>query len=291
MRRARTWRWGALWALLALSACHRERYFVVKVDVSSALWPHEAGKPADGALRAVLDAKLGAVHSLRQVPPAKVPKDAPRYELSFTPALIGSPEDGGTVVAALMLRREQKGIAARYTLSGQARFLPSQGTAKMTAALDRATTRAVDTARLQMAALEATDATLHKSLDSEDARVRSFALARLAQAHDPAAIPGLRQDLKSDDVDVVRRAMGGLVALSDEGAVPALIDAAHGRPPEFQREVIYALGEIGGANARGYLYTVSQGADLAPIRIAAQEALHELEARPPAPVRPPQEKP
>jgi hypothetical protein len=291
LHRAWTWRWGALVALLALSACHRQRYFVVKVDVSSALWPHEAGKADDAALRALLSAKLGAVPSLRQVPPAEVPKEAPRYELSFTPALVGTPADGGAVVAALMLRREQGGLAARYSVSGQARFVPSDGTAKLTAALGLATARAVDTARLQMAALEATDATLHKDLHAQDPRVRSFALARLAQAHDPAAIPGLREELKSEDADVVRRAMGGLVTLSDEGAVPALIDAAHGRPPEFQREVIYALGEIGGANARGYLYTVSQGADLEPLRVAAQEALHELEARPPAAPLPSKEKP
>lgn len=259
---------------------------MVKVEVSTALWPPQAKAGDAAALRQLLETRLAAVKAIHQTSPEKVPKKSPRYVLTFTPALLGTPASGGSVVATLVLRREVEGISDRYRVDAEARFLGGDGSSKIQAALDVATSRAVGTARLQMAALEASDAKLHQDLQAKDARVRSFALARLAEAHDPAAIPGLRAELQSDDPDVVRRAMGGLVALGDEGAVPALIDATHRRPPEFQREVIYALGEIGGADARGYLYTVSQGADLEPIRVAAQEALNELEAR-----THPQEKP
>jgi hypothetical protein len=268
-----------LLALLALCACHRERHYVVKVEVSSALWPAQVKAGGAPELRSLFLSQLKRLPGVRQVPPEKVPDRAPRYTLNFTPALIGAPARGGGVVATVALRREQGGLAAVYSVEAGARFGRDADPPAVKKALEEATAHVVTSVGLQMAALEAKPSQLHEDLRSPDAQVRSFALARLAETRDPAAIPGLRAALKSDDADQVRRAIGGLVALQDVGAVPALIDAAHGRPPEFKREVIYALGEIGGADAQGYLYTLSQGADLEPIRAAALEALHELEAR------------
>lgn len=284
MRGAWTWRGCALLALLALCACHRERYFVVKVEVSDALWPARAKAGGPPELRSLFLSRLKTLPAVRQVSPGEVPDKTARYALSFTPALLGSAGKGGGVVATVAIRREQDGLAAVYSVEGGARFAPGADPPAVKKALEEATAHAVESAGLQLAALEAKPSQLHEDLKSKDARVRSFALARLAESRDPAAIPGLRAALKSDDADEVRRAIGGLVALTDQGAVPALIDAVHGRPPAFKREVIYALGAIGGANAQGYLYTLSQGADLEPIRAAAQEALNELEAR-----NPPQE--
>lgn len=274
-------RWGALLALLWLSACHRERYFVVHVDVSNALWPQETSLVTPSEVKRVFLSQVARIPGLQQVNEEQVPKDAPRYALDFTPALLGSPTQGGAVVATLTVRRAQGGFAARYPMEVEVQFAGGVGPARVQAALEQATARVVDTARLQMAALEAPVRKLREDLASNDPRVRSFAVARLAETHDPAAVPGLRAALKSADPDEVRRAIGGLVELRDRGAVPELIEVAHGRPPEFQREVIYALGEIGGDEARGYLYTISEGADLEPLRAAAKEALQELEARNP----------
>ena len=89
----------------------------------------------------------------------------------------------------------------------------------------------------------------------------------------------LLDKLKGDDADDVRRAIGGLVELKDPRAVPALIDLARAKDMVFLREIIFALGQIGGDEAEAYLYTVAQGHDQPAIRDVAQKALDEMSAR------------
>src|SRR6266849_5936586 len=71
----------------------------------------------------------------------------------------------------------------------------------------------------------------------------------------------------------------GLAHLKNAGAVPSLIDLAKGKDPSFVREIIFALGEIGGDEAEAYLYTVAEGHDQPAVRAAAQKALDELRAK------------
>ena len=66
-----------------------------------------------------------------------------------------------------------------------------------------------------------------------------------------AAIPALVERLKGDDPLEVRRAIGGLVELQAREAVPELIEISRGKDPGFLRELVYALGAIGGDEAAG----------------------------------------
>jgi len=123
------------------------------------------------------------------------------------------------------------------------------------------------------------DDVLVKALESTDARVRGYAVKVLAERRHPAAVPPLLEQLKAEDLDLVRGAIGALVELRDPRAVPVMIDACHARDNLFQREVVFALGAIGGDEAEAYLYTMAQGHDEPVIRASAQQALDELKAR------------
>lgn len=123
------------------------------------------------------------------------------------------------------------------------------------------------------------DEELVKGLASTDLRTRTFAMKVLADRKNPAAVPALLEQLKSEDLDVVRAAIGSLVELKDVRAVPVMIDASHARDNLFQREVVFALGSIGGEEAEAYLFTMAQGHDEPVIRASAQQALDELKAK------------
>jgi HEAT repeat protein len=73
--------------------------------------------------------------------------------------------------------------------------------------------------------------------------------------------------------------VGGLVQIGDPKAVPALIELMRGKEPGFSKEVVFAIGAIGGDEAQAYLYTVAQGHEEGPVRQAAQQALDELRER------------
>jgi hypothetical protein len=112
-----------------------------------------------------------------------------------------------------------------------------------------------------------------------DPIARRFAVKVLADRKNPAAVPALLEQLKDDDLDEVRAAIGALVEMKDTRAAAAMIDTAHSRDALFQREVVYALGAIGGEEAEAFLFTMAQGHDEPAIRAAAQQALDELKAR------------
>lgn len=128
-------------------------------------------------------------------------------------------------------------------------------------------------------AADLSDDALVKALDGPDKRLRAYAVKILAGRKNPAAVPPLLEQLKNDDLDVVRGAIGSLVELKDPRAVPALIDASHARDNLFVREVVFALGSIGGDEAEAYLFTMAQGHDEPAIRAAAQQSLDELKAK------------
>ena len=58
-----------------------------------------------------------------------------------------------------------------------------------------------------------------------------------------------------------------------------LIEAANQRDLMFQREVVFAVGSIGGSDAEAYLDLVASGHDDALLRTSAEQALSELRAR------------
>ncbi len=122
---------------------------------------------------------------------------------------------------------------------------------------------------------------LHGKLGDSDDSVKRAALRLLVRKHDKAALPALLEQLKSDDLDVLRTVVGQLVELRAPEAVNPLVDATSQRGPTFEREVVFAIGAIGGDDAEAYLDLVSSGHDDPLIRASAEQALSELRARKP----------
>lgn len=121
-------------------------------------------------------------------------------------------------------------------------------------------------------------AALRGKLDDPDVAVRDAAVRLLVRLHDHAALPLLLPRLESEDLDVLRVVMGQLVELRDPASVNPLIEAASHKGPVFQREVVFAIGAIGGEDAEAYLDLVATGHDDPLIRASATQALSELRA-------------
>lgn len=275
-----------------LAGCKAQPHLVERVEVVSA---SVADVPLLGTsapqLQAELTKRVAAEPRLQLVapgvrPPEGVPLVRLVLELSGVREVLRPGRDGPEVevVADLTLRRKSESGTERRELwaSGLARpagetFEDRQEAARR--ALEQALEDLVHGARAQLDALDRTDGALVRDLTSTDVRVRDAALDVLAFRKNPRAVPLLVERLQSEDGLVVRRAMGALVDMRATQAVPALIDLTRGKDPGFQRELVFALGAIGGDEARAYLYTVAQGHDSPGVREAAERALEELTHR------------
>ena len=284
----------ALFAALALvPACSRKaaRHYVERIEVEGetveknavmALTPEQV----QGLLEAKLTAN-GGFEILKSGRP--VPADAHPLKLKLVLEYTREAQKKGRAgtwaeVGATLTVRGGLDELARYELVGLGEVLVGgdsldERQASVRKALELALEQAVESARIQLAAVEKPDDGLVKDLADKDPRVREFAVRVLADRKHPAAAEPLLERLKSPEVEEVRRAIGGLVELRDPRAVPALIDLARAKDLMFLREIIFALGAIGGDEAEAYLYTVAQGHDQQAIRAAAQQALDELTAR------------
>ncbi len=124
---------------------------------------------------------------------------------------------------------------------------------------------------------------LHKSdtelLAEKEPRAKDLALGLLAERGNAVAYEPLLEKLKSDDLETVRRALGGLLVLKDPRAVPAIIEAGHQKDDTFQREIVFALGTLGGDEAEAYLSLIAEGHDQPLMRASALQALEELKLR------------
>jgi hypothetical protein len=126
---------------------------------------------------------------------------------------------------------------------------------------------------------DASSSTLHEKLNDGDTSVRGAALRLLVRAHDKAVLPVLLEQLKSTQLDELRVTVGQLVELRVPEAVNPLVETASRRGPVFEREVIFAVGAIGGDDAEAYLDLVATGADDEVLSESAAQSLSELRAR------------
>lgn len=87
--------------------------------------------------------------------------------------------------------------------------------------------------------------------------------------------PALVTLLKHSERDVVNRAASALGVVGSRDAVPALIDAGSRVEPVDRLPVLFALGELGGADAELYLETLAGSPEMLPpaVRQAARRAL------------------
>ncbi len=155
----------------------------------------------------------------------------------------------------------------------------SQRTASARKAFDTALKAAVITARNTLTARTMTDAAVVANLKSSDLTVSNAALTVLVHRKKSDALPVLLKRMESTSAMVLRRTVGLLVELGDAKAVNALVTASSRKDPVFQREVVFAIGSIGGEDAEAYLSLVSSGHEDPLIRASAEQALSDLQQR------------
>lgn len=166
--------------------------------------------------------------------------------------------------------------AGEVRLEGSA---PPERRAAAREAFEAAVKAAVRAAHVQLVALGKSDDALISDLKSKDAAERDAAVRALADRGNTAVVPSLIARLGSEDPTILRRTIGQLVELRDARAVEPLIELSRGKDHGFVRELLYAVGALGGAEAEAYLDTVAAGHDQPAVRRAAAEALGELRAR------------
>lgn len=146
-------------------------------------------------------------------------------------------------------------------------------------ALDAALATAADRIVLQLASLQKTEEELIADLSAPDVDKRDLAIRMLTDRRSGAAVPILLERLRDPDREIQLRTIGALVEIGDLRAATALVDATAQRDASFVVQVIYALSQLGGADAEAYLFTASTGHPEAAVRQAATEALGTLRAQ------------
>jgi hypothetical protein len=190
-----------------------------------------------------------------------------------------SGDERTAVIVALKLRREGddtgREIVRRAEGKAKGASLDERREALRSTALS-ALDRAARAAQQMMVLVGKNDSELVALKDGPSSQV---ALQLLAERRNPAAFEPLVRRLQSDNLDDVRRAMGDLLELRDLRAVAPLIEASRAQNAVFQREVVFALGVLGGDEAEAYLRIIAEGHDLPALRASAQQALDELAQR------------
>ena len=120
---------------------------------------------------------------------------------------------------------------------------------------------------------------LVRQLASKESWRRAAAIEELGLRKEKSSLPKVIQELKDPERGVSMKAVGALVSMANPEAVPALIEFSKGKDSSTQIQVIYALSQIGGPVAEGYLFVVSTGHANPNIAAAAADALTELENR------------
>ncbi len=142
--------------------------------------------------------------------------------------------------------------------------------------LQSAISRAVGNIDLQFQTHELSPESLAVRLKSKRAEERLYVLRSLRDRRVPELVPEVIEMLSDQDDEVVLEAVGVLVAQRDQRAARPLIRMSQTRDPVFQLQIITAMAELGGAAARGYLFTLAAGHSLTDIRDRAREGLETI---------------
>ena len=233
-------------------------------------------------LQQQLIARLEAAKFQVARPGQKPPTDVKPWRLQLAAGLT-EPEveqQTSSVVLAIELQHTGKSesfaIDERVTVKAAERNDVEAMQSAIRQALDDALGRAVREAAALIALEETSESALVEKLKDEDPAVADAAVRMLVRHQNKAALPALLERLKSDDLDTLRGVVGLLVELRAPESVNPLVEAANRRGPVFAREVVFAVGAIGGDDAEAYLDLVASGTDDPLLRASANQALLEL---------------
>lgn len=277
--------------LLGASACSKSsKPWIDRLEVD-AFEGGEVASLSKDQLEQRLVAKLAAAKFVVAKPGQKIPAEVKPWRLELAAGL-SEPDletQTSSVVLALELKHtgtsEPFAIDSRVVVKAAGNDVEAMQSA-VRDSLDDALGRAVRQAAALISLEEAPEATLVTKLTDADPAVADAALRLLVRRHHKAALPVLLGRLKADDLDTLRGVIGLLVELRAPEAVNPLIEAANQRSAVFQREVVFAVGSIGGDDAEAYLDLVASGHDDPLIRASATQALLELRQK-----KPPRENP
>lgn len=280
-------RW-LLVVLLSVLACTRApKHSIEKVTISGATVDDNAilGMSGDEVLALFRSRLQNTGHFVFLEGADGKPLHAVRIELelNFTRQAKKEGRDGtwAEVGASAVVSQREKDETRRYDVVGLAEVAQDGDTAEarqkaVKQALEVSLQQIASSADVLLTALQKSDKDLEKDLKSPDPRVKEYALRVLAERGNPVVVDALLEKLKTNDFEEVHRAIGALVEMKEKRAVPALIELSKNRDPGFVREIVFALGSIGGDEAEAYLFTVAQGADQPELQKAAEEAMAEL---------------
>jgi hypothetical protein len=187
------------------------------------------------------------------------------------------------VAVDLELSPEGEGAAGAPVMEtgvGEVRVLQAGPPAAWRVALEAAVRQAATGLALALAEERKPIQALLEDLEADDPRVREAAIRVVGDRRSPQAVPALIARLGDPRRDLADRAAGALAQIRDPRAVGPLIDFSR-RTADAAHTARFArvVGDIGGAEARGYLQTLESGHADPRVRAAAREALSELEAR------------
>ncbi|TNE44203.1 MAG: HEAT repeat domain-containing protein [Deltaproteobacteria bacterium] len=120
---------------------------------------------------------------------------------------------------------------------------------------------------------------LTQALSSKDVHEQRHAVLLLGQRKYKPAVDKMIPLLKSQNRGVLLATIGALVRLRAKKAAVPLIKLSRQREGAFLAQILSALGEIGGEDAKGYLFTIASSHNNKLLQQSAQEALEELKQR------------
>lgn len=128
-------------------------------------------------------------------------------------------------------------------------------------------------------------ASLDASKDPHDVFAKAFssAMSEIVSSwkkdqKDSKSLKALCQALESEDAEEALLALESLGKSKDPSALLPIFNFAERKSPEVRRQAILAVRQIGGLKAAGWLFTLSTGYEDESVRMAASEALKEVEA-------------
>jgi HEAT repeat protein len=117
------------------------------------------------------------------------------------------------------------------------------------------------------------DAAVLAMLGDEDPLVRAAAAREAGERGLVGAVEPLERALDAEEAELRLSALGALGRIGDARAVPAVARRTQGMNVEEIRAAVFALGDIGGPEARRYLGTMAYGHPDPAIQDAAKAAL------------------
>jgi len=269
-------------AALALAACTDRDRPIVALDVVD-----RSGDPAGDDVARALQAPLAeALDGLEGFERRPARRDEVGFQARAVVGLVTDrPAPGGE------LRRRAVGVSVRLwsldrvdPVEVRADGLASQELAPdagFEPVAQAALTQAMARLRAAWELTTAAPSEVVSALAAEDDAIRGAAIAAAAHRRLEAAVEPLGQLLSSDTLpdSVALEIVGALVAIGDPRAVGPIIETVEKRPASYWPQVLFAVGELGGRRAEGFLFTVAKGHEDPAVKVAARDALRELERR------------